>query len=251
MRRLNPSWFHKHPTWLDYSIQKDVVFYLCCYLLANVRQNQHGDFVSKGFLTWNKLNSFNVHIGNFNSVHNKALRDYENLRRPRQSIEVALDRHDEETRKKYRLRVNTSIRCSRYLLHQGLPFRGHDESEESENRGNFLELLKFAATLNEVIANVVLDNAPKTEKLVSPCIQKDIVHAAAKETLNTIVEEFKNDVFGLLVDESGDVSHKEQMGVILRFVNKMGIVKERFIGVVHVHDTSSLSLKAGIDSLLA
>jgi len=34
-------------------------------------------------------------------------------------------------------------------------------------------------------------------------------------------------------------------------VNKMGIVKEWFVGVVHVQNTSSLSLKAGIDSLLA
>ena len=34
-------------------------------------------------------------------------------------------------------------------------------------------------------------------------------------------------------------------------MNKMGIVKERFVGVVHVQNTSSLSLKAGIDSLLA
>jgi len=41
-------------------------------------------------------------------------------------------------------------------------------------------------------------------------IQKDILHAVAKETLNGIMEEFKDDVFSLLVDESGDVSHKEQ-----------------------------------------
>ena len=130
-----------------------------------------------GFSTWNKLDSFDSHVGYFNSVHSKALRDYENLRRPRQSIEVALDRHDEETRKKYRLRLNTSISCSRYLLRQGLPFRGHDESEESENRRNFLEFVKFATNLNELIASVVLDNAPKSEKLVSHFIKKDIVHA--------------------------------------------------------------------------
>ena len=123
-----------------------------------------------GFSTWNKLDSFDSYVVDFNSIHSKALRDYENLRRPRQSIEVALDRHDEETRKKYQLRLNTSIRCSRYLLHQDLTFRGHDEPEESENRGNFLELLKFAANLNEVIANVILDNAPKTKKLVLPFI---------------------------------------------------------------------------------
>ena len=82
---------------------KDAAFCLCCYLFANVRENQSGDFIGMGFSTWNKLDSFDNHVGDFNSVHSKALRDYENLRRPRQSIEVALDRHHEETRKKYRL----------------------------------------------------------------------------------------------------------------------------------------------------
>jgi len=37
----------------------------------------------------------------------------------------------------YRIRLNASIDVSRHLLHQGLPFRGHDESEESTNKGNF------------------------------------------------------------------------------------------------------------------
>ena len=34
-------------------------------------------------------------------------------------------------------------------------------------------------------------------------------------------------------------------------INLGGFVNERFVGVVHVQDTSSLSLKVGIDSLLA
>ena len=96
-------------------------------MFANVRENQSENFIRMGFSTWNKLDSFDNHVGDFNSVHNKHLRDYENLRRPRQSIEVALDRHVEETRKKYRFHSNTSISCSRYLLCQGLPFHGHDE----------------------------------------------------------------------------------------------------------------------------
>ena len=34
------------------------------------------------------------------------------------------------------------------------------------------------------------------------------------------MEKFKDAIFGLLVDESGDVSHKEQMGIVVRYVNK-------------------------------
>ena len=65
------------------------------------------------------------------------------------------------------------------------------------------------------------------------------------------MEELGNDVFALLVDKSSDVSRKEQMTVVLRFVDKNGIVQERFIGVVHVMDTSALSLKVAFEALFA
>jgi len=39
------------------------------------------------------------------------------------------------------------------------------------------------------------------------------------------------------------------MDVVFRYVGKIGILKERFFGVVHVKDTSSLSLEVGIDLL--
>ncbi|KAL7590672.1 hypothetical protein Lser_V15G37980 [Lactuca serriola] len=39
------------------------------------------------------------------------------------------------------------------------------------------------------------------------------------------------------------------MAIVLRYVDNRGVVKERFIGVVHVKDTSSLTLKAAIDDV--
>ena len=44
-----------------------------------------------------------------------------------------------------------------FLLHQGLAFRGHDESQESSNRGNFIELLKFLAANSEEVNKFVLN----------------------------------------------------------------------------------------------
>ncbi|XP_071704889.1 uncharacterized protein [Rutidosis leptorrhynchoides] len=49
-------------------------------------------------------------------------------------------------------------------------------------------------------------------------------------------------------DESSDVSKKEQMAIVLRYVDAQGLVKKRFVGIVHVKDTPSLYLKASIDS---
>ncbi|XP_076885023.1 uncharacterized protein LOC143534411 [Bidens hawaiensis] len=51
--------------------------------------------------------------------------------------------------------------------------------------------------------------------------------------------------------ESSDVSLMDQMIVVVRYVDKLGVVKESFIGIGHVKDTSSSTLKQAIVSLLA
>ena len=58
-------------------------------------------------------------------------------------------------------------------------------------------------------------------------------------------------MFCLLVDESADVFRKEQMTVVLRYVDKLGVIKERLIAVVHVQKTSASCLKSNIDNLFA
>ncbi|XP_049387481.1 uncharacterized protein LOC125851775 [Solanum stenotomum] len=127
------------------------------------------------------------------------------------------------------MHLEASIDVSRHLLQYGLPFRGHDESESSINQGFFLGFLR----------------------LTCPMIQKDIVNSCAKETFKAIIGDLNGDYFGILVDESKDISHKEQMALVLRFVNKNGEVVERFIGLVQVSDTSACSLKKAIYSLLS
>lgn len=58
-------------------------------------------------------------------------------------------------------------------------------------------------------------------------------------------------LFGILVDESRDISIKEKMTIVLRYVDKRGIVIEWFLGITHVPDTTALTLKAAIDFLLS
>lgn len=60
-----------------------------------------------------------------------------------------------------------------------------------------------------------------------------------------------NNLFLISIDESRDISVKEQMIIISRYVDKKGCVLERFIGIVHVPNTSAASLKLSIDLLFA
>ncbi|ESQ46879.1 hypothetical protein EUTSA_v10028186mg [Eutrema salsugineum] len=249
----HPNKRDEYANWLEYSVSRDKAFCLCCYLFRDDIQKQGGNdaFVTEGFSSWNKSERLAIHVGAMNSFHNIAVKKCDSLMNQNHSIEHAFYKQDDVAKNEYRIRLNASIDASRYLLRQGLSFRAHDESVESDNKGNFKQLLKYTAEQNEVVGKVALENAPKNNQMTSPPIQKDIVHCFAEEVVKSIIEEIDHGVFGLLVDESADVSHKEQMAVVFRFVDKIGTIKERFIGVVHVRDTSSLTLKHAIDDLFA
>ncbi|KAK4558185.1 hypothetical protein RGQ29_007800 [Quercus rubra] len=150
-----------------------------------------------------------------------------------------------------RLRLKTSVECARWLAFQACAFRGHDESLDSKNRGNFIELIKFTSTFNDKVASVVLENAPGNAKYTSPTIQKEILHILASNVQNAIREEIVDAKFCILVDESQDESKREQMAIILKFVDKEGFIKERFFHIVHVRDTTALILKNEICTVLS
>lgn len=57
------------------------------------------------------------------------------------------------------------------------------------------------------------------------------------------MEDLGSDFFAILADESSDVYDKEQLALCLRYVDKKGKVVERFLGVVHVENIASLTLK--------
>nr|XP_023876407.1 zinc finger protein 862-like [Quercus suber] len=150
-----------------------------------------------------------------------------------------------------RLRLKTSVECARWLAFQACAFKGHDESLDSKNRGNFIELIKFTSTFNDKVASVVLKNAQGKAKYTSPTIQKEILHILASNVRNAIYEEIGDAKFCILVDEAWDESKREQMTIILRFVDKEGFIKERFFLVVHVRDTTALTLKNEICAVLS
>ncbi|CAL8169904.1 unnamed protein product [Prunus armeniaca] len=189
--------------------------------------------LEQGLRIGRKGERMKVHVGPVGSVHNKAEEAATNLMNQNTHIETAVSKHSEQARVAYRICLITSIKCIKFLLRQGLSFRRNDESATSSNRRNYLELLQFLADNDEKVKEVVLENTPGNLKLVAPKIQKDIVNKCAGETLD--------------VDEARDISVNEQMAMVLRYVDDKGHVIERFMGIQHVTDTTSSSLKDAID----
>ncbi|XP_016199761.1 uncharacterized protein LOC107640775 [Arachis ipaensis] len=166
-------------------------------------------------------------------------------------IDKIFDRHSDETIANNRLRLKTSINTIRWLAFQACAFKGDDESSGSLNRENLIELIKLLTSCNQNVNNVVLENAPGNAQYISPGVQKDILHIFARKVRATIREEIGDSKFCIIIDEARDESKREQMSVVLRFVDKHGWVQERFFDLIHVSDICSLTLKTEISSVLS
>ena len=114
-----------------------------------------------------------------------------------------------------------------------------------------MKLLHFLTDHNKEVNATILKNALENLKLTSPDIQKDIINVIAVETFNVIIRDIGDRCFSILIDESRDVSTKEQMAIVLRYMNEKGNVVESFLGVELVTSTTTSSLKGKIDAVLS
>ncbi|KAK4254520.1 hypothetical protein QN277_009894 [Acacia crassicarpa] len=254
MRRFNPKWYEEFGSWLEYSVSKDACFCLYCYLFdmeVGGSGSTQEAFVSVGFKNWQKKDRIKIHVGDHKSVHNRCYQAGQDLMKQKQHIDIAFPNISERQRIDYPIWLKTSLDCARFLLRNGQPFWGHDESTSSNQQGLFLETLKFYSKTNKEISHVVLQNALDNHKLTSSMIQKDLSQACADLTIKAIISDLGDDYFSLLVDEAHDVAIKEHMAVVLRYVNKKGSIVECFIGIIHVSDTTAQSLKAAIEGLFS
>ncbi|PIA38189.1 hypothetical protein AQUCO_02800092v1 [Aquilegia coerulea] len=173
-RRFKLKYYKQYVNWLEYSIDKDAIFCLHCYLWRDECGDHRDAFIN------------------------------------------------DQERIDYRIRLTVSLDCIWFLLRQGLAFRGYDESKNSKNMGNFLELFKFLASHNEKVDSVSLKNALQNNLLISPDIQKDLVNSCVVETVNAIMKYLGEELFVVLIDEARDTSGNEQMAIYLRYVDKRG-----------------------------
>ncbi|XP_029147057.1 uncharacterized protein [Arachis hypogaea] len=121
----------------------------------------------------------------------------------------------------------------------GIGRRGHNESSSSDNRGNFIELLKFLGSYNSSVQKLVLENTLRFAKYTSSDVQKEILHVLATMVRNSIRKDIGDAKFCIIIDEARDESKKEQMAIVLRFVDVDGFVRERFFDLVHGYDGAS------------
>jgi hypothetical protein len=154
-----------------------------------------------------------------------------------------IQRHNEEVRQNREI-LKTITEAVLYLSKQELAFRGHDESEDSLSKGNYRELLESFAKFDSVFERRLHDRLAESERGgargggrftgVSPEIQNDLISCLDSIIEDEILKEIEECTFmSVQVDETSDVSTKEQVSMIVRLDKGYQIV-ERQLGFVDV-----------------
>ncbi|KAK8669775.1 hypothetical protein V6N13_104544 [Hibiscus sabdariffa] len=91
-------------------------------------------FVVDGFKNWKDKSRLQLHVGGFNSAHNVAWRKCEALMNQKQHVEVVITKQSNQAKQEYQTHLMATVNCVRFLLRQGLAFRGHDKSYDSSNQ---------------------------------------------------------------------------------------------------------------------
>lgn len=248
-RRFSAGWYDIYK-WLEYSITQDSAYCFVCRFF-HTKNDGKTVFVNLGYRNWKKANSAEGFKKHENSeVHKQAEISYTDFSSASPSIAVQIDQAHARTVNENRHYISVIIEALRFLSVQGLALRGNDESEESLNRGNFIELINLLAKNDPIVKNRI-ESGPRNSKYLHSSIQNELIFLMAKMVLRKITQEVNEaQVYALLADETKDITKKEQLSIVIRYVLK-GEVKERFLGFIALEALDASSLLRSIKEILS
>ncbi|KAL4090089.1 hypothetical protein QTP88_024990 [Uroleucon formosanum] len=158
-----------------------------------------------------------------------------------------LEKQLTETRDYWKNVLRRIIETILFLSGRGLPFRGSDEHFGSNHNGNYLGILELLSKFDPFLAQhiAVHGNQGKGHtSYLSKTICNEFIALIANKTRTMIIDQLKKaGYFSISVDSTPDITHMDQLTIILRYVNNDGPV-ERFITFIHItsHTGANLAL---------
>ena len=124
----------------------------------------------------------------------------------------------------------------RFLARQSIAIRGDGDEENS----NFIQLFKLCGEDDPKFAKWL---EKKTDKYVSADIQNELLKVMGLQVLRDIATSLHSaEFYSIMVDETTDVSNKEQAVLCFRWVSDDLIAHEDFVGLYGIENTEAKTL---------
>ena len=208
--KFNPKWYQDFE-WLEYSKSKNAVFCFYCRHFGENNSKTESTYTKDGFINFRKaVAKFKEHQDT--KTHKTAHLMYRNRKDCVDSCASLINSQHKKTFLENRSYLTSIIETIIWLAKQGLAFRGHNESESSNNKGNFLELTEYLSKYKPKMRI----SMEKSFNYLSPTIQNDLIGIISKEVVKIILP--KN-YFSIMVDETMDIAKHEQVAICLRYLD--------------------------------
>jgi hypothetical protein len=154
------------------------------------------------------------------------------MRNDNERIDCGLEQQVRE-KKQYWINVlRRVIAIVKFLAQRGMPFRGDDEILGSKHNGNFVGIIELIAQFDPFLENHLKEygNAGRgIPSYLSSTIVEELIELMAKKVRSTIVSQIRQaKYFSVSVDSTPDISHVDQLTVIVRYLLQ-GKPVERFL----------------------
>ena len=98
------------------------------------------------------------------------------------------------------------------------------------NPGNFRAMLLYRIDANDTVLKEHISSAPRNAQYRPPSLQTELIAATGEWIQDKILQDVRATKFRTVcADEAADASNKEQLPLVIRFVDQTGVIREVFI----------------------
>ena len=246
---FSPKWYEKFP-YLEYSPTTDRAFCFACCLFGDGAGSTDTNWSTEGVTVWNKMKSrgkkrpgkLEEHFTS--ASHKLSAEKFQCFSQRDMHVDVALNSarlqrlaQEEQERLHARKVITLLLDCTRCLVRQSIAFRGSDD----DSNGNFRQIIAFIARWVPFLEHWMSNAQSRSHHVtyLSPKSQNEFVGLLGSEVRQHMVDEIKSSgAYAAMADTTSDVSHLDQISLVIRYVDAEFEIHERLVKISEIKGKS-------------